>query len=213
MYSCFRAQAIYWVGAISAAHLSLSHDVQAAPRPLCQLDAAKLQQCLILANSSFGIDASKDSNILKFCQVRSRSCSRQISDESFDHPIHNAPPIAPIATTPVAVTTPETAQQFFLRADPLDNPFPGLTQSATAGQSLGASFGYTQNGFVQTAKGSSVVVSNSNSISINGMATYVFTPSTFIGDYLRWVPALWVSDNGNCDHPTKTFGETSALKA
>jgi hypothetical protein len=49
---------------------------------------------------------------------------------------------------------------------------------------------------------------------ISPIGTYLLSDRTaFIGDYIRWVPAAWISANGNRDNPTKAFGDTSALKA
>ena len=176
----------------------------------CERDA--IASCIARVSSTFGPDASSDIHILKFCKKRAQSCGSPSPDErqaSFSSPV--APPM-PQDTNKSTADLGLPAQRFFLRADPLDNPFPGLTQSATAGQSLGASFGYTQNDFVQTKSGPNTLISSSHNISISGLATYLIEPSMPIGDYWRWVPAIWVSANGNWDNPTKAFGDTSALK-
>jgi hypothetical protein len=136
---------------------------------------------------------------------------------------------APSSSSEVAITSttaePKTSsdsppQRFFLRADKLENAYPGLT--VTTGQALGASFAYTRNAFVQstvqTKAGPIVNVSSSDSLVINGLASYAFVPENNNGWFLAgqenmlYVPSLWVSANGNWDNPTKPFGDTSALK-
>jgi hypothetical protein len=116
-------------------------------------------------------------------------------------------------------------QYFFIRADKLDNPYPGLSQAVTAGGALGASINYTGNDFVQATKttkyGSYVNVSTTNSVTVSGLASVALLnpdpfyrgawPLDFIGAVA--MPSLWVSANGNSDQPTKPFGDTSALKA
>jgi hypothetical protein len=112
-------------------------------------------------------------------------------------------------------------QRVFIRADKLDNPYPGLTiKSETA---LGASVAYTGNDFVQklvkTKTGSVVTVSSSQALVVSGMASYAFIPDnkvTWIGKLgdvdVDAVPSIWLYGAGNWDFPTKTFGETSAAK-
>ena len=115
-------------------------------------------------------------------------------------------------------------QYVFIRADKLDNPYPGL--SISAGQALGASVNFTRNDFVQskvkTVAGSSVVVSSSESVTISGLASFAFiNPESDFGwnigtltdQSVYMVPSLWVSGSGNWDQPTKPFGDTSAVKA
>jgi hypothetical protein len=141
-----------------------------------------------------------------------------------------APPARPEMQTPTpseAGSPANSAQRVFIRADKLENLYPGLTQTVSAGQALGASFSYTANDFVQTnvstKSGSVVNVSSSQATVINGLASYAFTPDNqpnflgytvgSVGDtQVMSIPSLWVSANGNWDHPTKAFGDTSALK-
>jgi hypothetical protein len=114
-------------------------------------------------------------------------------------------------------------QFFFLRADKLDNPYPGLSAAPSAGGALGASVSYTGNDFVQATKttkfGSYVNVSTTQSVTVTGLASYAFLDP--LGDpwnisgpdrSVTFVPSFSVSANGSWDQPTKSFGDTSALK-
>ena len=104
-------------------------------------------------------------------------------------------------------------QRFFARADNLDNPAPGFLKSP-AGQALGLSFGYTANNFSQS--GASVTATRS--VTATGLIDYIPIDSalaipTMAGSpSLLFVPSFEVSANGNYDHPTRAFGDTSALK-
>jgi hypothetical protein len=187
---------------------------------------------------SFGSSNSfaKESKVAAGCQSGPiKACLRQLSavvghDVSLDAESRNwctkhltpcaipALPASVYAAPPAHGTPIDTPQTVFLRADHLDNPFPGLTQSAPAGQAVGASFGYTHNGFVQssvkTGSKTTTVVSQSDSVNFTGLSTYLLAqrmdavPS---GD-VEWLPALWIYGNGNWDHPAKAFGDTSALQ-
>jgi len=124
----------------------------------------------------------------------------------------------------------DTKQRVFLRADKLDNPYPGLTVQAgsqassfSAGSAIGASLSYTSNDFVQslvsTKQGPEIKTASSDSLIFSGLASYAFIPSdgnTWIGDiasnHVDFVPTFSLYGNGNWDHPTKTFGDTSVLK-
>jgi hypothetical protein len=140
-----------------------------------------------------------------------------------------APP-TPTATAGIE-TAPPMPQAFFLRADKLDNPYPGLTAAPSAGQALGASINYTGNEFVQTAvktkSGANTgfyTVSTTDSVTVTGLASLamvnpdpyskgVWTLSDPNSTIVEFVPTLIsVSANGFWDHPTKPFGDTSALK-
>jgi hypothetical protein len=132
------------------------------------------------------------------------------------------PPL-PTSGVQVPVTPPPGPQSIFIRADTLDNPYPGLISPV---QALGASFNYTVNDFVQTnqttKKGSTIVaVSSSQSVNVSGLVSYAFVnPNTnyawnigeAFGQRINAVPSFWTFGNGNWDHPTKSFGDTSALK-
>jgi hypothetical protein len=180
---------------------------------------ASTSQCLaqISAQLFRGQDASKDADAVRLCNKLVQQCTASKENHSKSIP----PNIRPMST-PTIVDVPSTgrsvqerSQRIFVRADNLDNPYPGLTQSGS-GQALGASLGYTANDFVQsttqTKTGPVTTVSNSSSITFSGLATILLQdPLIFEGDK-AWVPALWLSANGNWDNPTKTFGDTSALK-
>jgi hypothetical protein len=198
---------------LAAFILALGSSEILAQRRSAEACFTSVGDCLEKMSSSLGDDVKADPHAAKVCERKVRQCG-----ERFANRIASASSKAAAATTdgPVVVQEPHLQQRFFLRADPLDNPFPGLTQSATvglsAGQALGASVNFTANDFVQSKSGSAVTVSSSRGVSVTGMATYLLSESTFIGDYVRWVPAIWASANGNWDNPTKTFGDTSALK-
>lgn len=177
-----------------------------------QCTSASKRQCTSQMELSFD-DPVTYGRAKRYCDAVRAACAAQGASRVPRLPQPGTPgkPIF-AAATPAPQAAASDDQRLFVRADPLDNPYPGLTQSITAGQAVGASFGYTRNDFVQMKSGSSVVVSNSQSITINGLATYLLAPARFIGDYVRWVPAMWISANGNWDNPTKQFGDTSALK-
>ena len=162
-----------------------------------------------------------------FCNQLKRFCERQSSARVVRHPPLPMPTVpavkAPVPAPSFAIGAPDypPPQSFFIRADKLDNPYPGLSRAVTAGQALGASVSYTGNDFVQTKSGSTITVSNSQSVVISGLASYAYLdPSTGYGWVLGetagqdvfFAPSLWVYGNGNWDEPMKSFGDTSALK-
>jgi hypothetical protein len=181
------------------------------PGPRCTVESKT--ECSSRINASFN-DASKYRNALKYCQVVRAACAREAAHRialaseriSAPEPSTSAP------ARPQKEDGSDVEQQLFVRADSLDNPYPGLTQSPSAGQSLGASIGYTGNNFVQSKSGSNTIVSSSQSVTSTGLATYLLTPVIPIGGYLQAVPAMWILANGNWDDPTKAFADTSALK-
>jgi hypothetical protein len=182
----------------------------------CRMDLMK--SCLAQLSAIKGRDVSEEPTAQRFCQVDLPLCEKPLVMRSTDttaSPSVKTPP--PKTDAGGYVLGGES--RFYLRADPLDNPFPGLTQSVTPGQSLGASFGYTQNEFVQslvqTKAGPITSISDASSLTFTGMATYLVAERQSINSdrTLEWVPSLWIYGNGNWDNPTKTFGDTSALKA
>ncbi len=177
-------------------------------RPACT-PAAHLQCGRLVVDS--GDDPQKRQHADAFCRSVRAACTRapEAASLPLNHPPEERPAALPASPAPVEVAP--HSQRLFVRADPLDNPYPGLTQSPTAGQALGASFGYTANNFVQSKSGNAVTVSSSQSINISGLATYLLTEPQRTG-HVAWIPAFWVSATGNWDNPTKAFGDTSALK-
>jgi hypothetical protein len=173
----------------------------------CQSEQLKV--CLKQLGGFAGRDLSRDAGSLTWCVKHLPPCAAQAAQ---------LPPAAPSSATQTRADQQPSQQSIFLRADPLDNPYPGLTQSAPAGQALGASFGYTHNGFVQSnvksGSTTTTVVSQSNSITFTGMATFLLADRSAAvpsGD-VEWIPAFWIYGNGNWDNPTKAFGDTSAFK-
>jgi hypothetical protein len=125
------------------------------------------------------------------------------------------------AVPEVTPASKQEPQQFFIRADRLDNPYPGLSASApSVGQALGASINYTDTDFVQAAKTTNYRVSTSQSVMVSGLASYAFLdqngdPWGVFGPNDRTVtfaPSLSVFANGSWDKPTKVFTDTSVLK-
>lgn len=176
---------------------------------------------------------TNDSGRLKFCnEVLKSHCERNHSFARAPSPertvVTAKQPTPPPPPPPPVKTTPLPPPQFvFIRADRLDNPYPGL--SISSGQALGASVSYTNNDFVQstvkTKFGSYVTDTSSQSVAVTGLASLAFQNPTnnfkswllvdkgeFGGENVLFMPSLWVSANGNWDHPTKAFGDTSALK-
>jgi hypothetical protein len=170
-----------------------------------ECEPEQIKACLKQLSTFIGRDLSRDEGSRTWCVKHLPPCSTQVAQSP--------------SSAPLPAKQPATSQQtIFLRADPLDNPYPGLTQSAPAGQALGASFGYTHNGFVQSnvksGSTTTTVVSQSDSVTLTGMATFLLADRSDAipsGD-VEWIPALWIYGNGNWDNPTKAFGDTSALK-
>jgi hypothetical protein len=176
-----------------------------------------MQQCLIQLPSGL-------CNEIKQACERSRSAERSMPPPlRAEYATKASAPALPSVNTPVSAAPTPAPQYIFIRADKLDNPYPGLISSS---QALGASFSYTMNDFVQTTKTtkttSVVSVSSSDSTNVIGLASYAWVnPDTNFGwkvgqtsdQWIYAVPSIWVSGNGNWDHPTKAFGDTSALKA
>ena len=161
----------------------------------------------------------------KLCSEIRRACEKSVADSAASSANVNY-----VGRKPRLVTTPPPddlgappPQYVFIRADKLDNPYPGL--SISAGQALGASISYTNNDFVQTKQTTpkgTVAFSTSQSVMASGLVSFVLTnPETNLGwrigklsdQWVYMVPSLWISGNGNWDKPTKAFGDTSAVKA
>lgn len=153
-----------------------------------------------------GHDASRDIEAQNLCRKKMDLCAAEAKV-----PVEAVRKIDP---PPASEHSTPKYQAFFLRADNLDNPYPGLTQSPPASQALGASFNVMANDFVQSKSGPNTIVSSSRNITMTGMATYVFEPkqTLFHNDDLDWAASVWLSANGNWDSPTRAFGDTSALK-
>jgi hypothetical protein len=146
-----------------------------------------------------------------YCDAYHAACMRKARAVS----VSPSPPAAAPKADPPAQPTIAPTSRVFVRADSLDNPYPGLTQSPSAGEALGASIGYTNNNFVQTATKSGVQLSSSQNVTATGMVTYLLKDADFVpgSEYLRWVPSVWLYANGNWDNPRKTFGDNSVLRA
>jgi hypothetical protein len=176
--------------------------------------AEAIATCLVQLGKSMHRDVEHDKEAQHLCRKYMAPCvGLKVTG------ITNTAPIA-VVDAPAAPPHREEifggGQSIYLRADPYDNPFPGLTRSAPAGQALGASFAYTWNDFVQSnvkvGTQETTVVSQSSSITATGMVTYLLAQRNDISNDLAWLPALWVFGNGNWDNPTKAFGDTSAVK-
>jgi hypothetical protein len=192
------------VGLVATPCISLASDTNFCKRQ-------SLEECLAQLSPNL-CGAIKRACEKKQSMVFSRSTVSKAEYTVYKTPSVSAPTSDNLGSPP--------AQHVFIRADKLDNPYPGLTSAVSAGQALGASVSYTGNNFVQTKTGSTVVVSNSQSVTIAGLASYTFLNQNQpwelgpIGDEkVDMIPSLWVSGNGNWDQPTKAFGDTSAVKA
>jgi hypothetical protein len=163
-----------------------------------------------------------------FCnQIEQKCVTRLLASVAHPAPPPPSTAVAQASSLPSPSSSPAEGssgppqQYVFVRADKLDNPYPGLSAAPSAGQALGASISYTGNEFVQALKttkyGSYVNVTTTDAITVSGLASLVIIPPYSlppIGDQnVDVVSSIAVSANGNWDHPTKTFGETSALKA
>ena len=136
------------VSAVTMWLVGTNYSYSSAPR----CDEEFKRQCLGLMQESMqelranntmgGFSAAK-----AYCDAYHAACVRKVGV------VKSAPALAAASSSadPPAQQTPTVTKRLFVRADSLDNPYPGLTQSPSAGQALGASIGYTNNDFVQTA--------------------------------------------------------------
>jgi hypothetical protein len=197
------------VGVLSIAGINYSFSAEPRCDRESKLQCASLMKAsaheLLGSNSMTAFSAAK-----AYCEAYRVACAKEVY-------VTHIPTSGAMDVGPQSYPTPE--KRLFVRADSLDNPYPGLTQSPSAGQALGASVGYTNNAFVQTltksGKTSVVTVGSSQSITSTGMISYLLAPSDFVpgSDYVKWVPSMWLYANGSWDNPRKTFGDVSVLRA
>jgi hypothetical protein len=99
-------------------------------------------------------------------------------------------------------------QRLFVRMDPLDNFF---YTYGTSQQAAGASISYTEN---QLAPGSNGAFTTTQTATVTGIVSYTLLKEPYDSKStgFSWMPAVWVSANGNWDNPLKPTTDLNALK-
>jgi len=140
-----------------------------------------------------------------FCKILSDSTDRSRSQRKSSALAEVAPISAPVgvpkenAGTNLAPIDKSIPQRLFVRADPIDNFWYGVTPNGDVSGAKGASITYTDDRVAKT-----------QSATINGMMSYLVVPST-LQDWGATAVAAWVSGNGNWNDPLKK-PDNSALR-
>jgi hypothetical protein len=174
--------------------------------------SVKFDDCIQKLKSSFGEAAGSNEAAIQFCKEVGGSNPQRPGGHSFVEKSNSdlEKDQKQIPAPKITELSEDKPLRLFIRQDPVDNLYPGLTQLAP-GASQGASFSYTSNNFVQKGTPSSFTVSHSRGFTANGMVTQLLSDRINAENY-SWVPAVWLSANGSLDHPRKVFGDNSALK-